>query len=168
VRWPPVILVAEDNDDEFVLLRCAFESAGLPHRLIGVVNGAEALAYLYADDVYSNRAAYPFPDLMLLDQRMPVMDGFQVLAALNGRIEFQSLPIIVLSSMNDPKATRMALRLGAKDCILKPLTISERIDMVRSLCSRWLAGRDRPPSQPTNFNSWGYRASDQDQKKPAE
>lgn len=72
-----VILVAEDNDDDFVLLRCAFESVRVPHKLIGVANGVEAINYLYADEPYTNRSAYPFPDLMLLDLSMPVMDDLK-------------------------------------------------------------------------------------------
>ena len=140
----PVILAAEDNDDDFVLLRCAFESAGFPHKLVGVINGVEAVDYLYADEPFTNRSIFPFPDLLLLDLQMPVMDGISVLAALKERIEFRSLPIIVLSSTDDSEVIREAYKLGAKDVLTKPLTMSERIDMVRELHSRWLAAETKP------------------------
>ena len=144
VNPAPVILAAEDNDDDFVLLRCAFESAGFPHKLVGVVNGVEAVDYLYADEPFTNRSAFPFPDLMLLDLQMPVMDGIAVLAAIKERREFCSLPIVVLSSTDDRKLIREAFQLGAKDVLTKPLTMSDRIDLVRQLRSRWLAAETKP------------------------
>ena len=149
--------MAEDNDDEFVLLRCAFESSGFSYRLIGVANGAEALDYLYAQAGYSNRVAYPFPDLTLLDLHMPVLNGFEVLEAVGKKFEFESLPLVVLTSDDDEFAKWRARKLGAKDYILKPLTMAERIDMVRGLHLRWLADRKKPASEGTAFNAWGVR-----------
>jgi CheY-like chemotaxis protein len=81
---------------------------------------------------------------MLLDLQMPVMDGIAVLAAVKERMEFRSLPIIVLSSTDDRGIIREAFQLGAKDVLTKPLTMSERIDMVRQLHSRWLAAETKP------------------------
>ena len=163
VNWPPVILVAEDNDDEFVLLRCAFKSAGLPHRLIGVAHGGEALEYLHAEEGYSNRARFPFPDLMLLDLYMPVMDGLEVLAAVSNRFEFLSLPIVVLSADDDPMTILTARRLGAKEYIVKPLTMSERVEMVRRLHARWLAGSKKPPEHGWS-NIWSVRSPREEPK----
>ena len=143
MNWPPVILVAEDSDAEFVLLRCAFESAGLPHRLVSVAHGREALDYLYGEEGYSNREKFPFPDLMLVDLHMPVMNGFEVLAAVGRRFEFQNLAIVVLSSDDDPVAIRSAVRLGANEYILKPQLTVERVKVVRHLYERWLSGREK-------------------------
>jgi CheY-like chemotaxis protein len=153
VNPAPVILAAEDNDDDFVLLRCAFESAGFPHKLVGVINGVEAVDYLYADEPFTNRSVFPFPDLMLLDLQMPIMDGIAVLAAVKERREFRSLPIIILSSTDDGNAIREAFQLGARDVLTKPLTMSERIDMVRQLHSRWLAA-DTKPVTGRLLNTW--------------
>jgi two-component system response regulator len=139
----PVILVAEDNDDDFVMLRCAFESTGWPHRLIGVPNGVDAINYLYADEPFTNRAAYPFPDLVLLDLHMYLMDGIEVLGAIKERVEFRQLPIVVLSSIEEPEIVDEVLKLGAKDYLIKPVTTEERIEMVRGLQSRWLAVQAR-------------------------
>jgi CheY-like chemotaxis protein len=144
---PPVILVADDNDDNFLLLRCAFESARLPHRLIGVANGFEATCYLCADEPYHNRSEFPFPDLLLLDLEMPIMDGFEVLAALKDQPEFQHLPVVVLSSMDEPEAMERALKLGARDYLVKPTTMHERIEMVHRLHAQWLAGKDKNTRQ---------------------
>lgn len=150
----PVILAAEDNDDDFVLLRCAFESAGLPDRLIGVPTGVDAINYLYADAPYTNRSAYPFPDLLLLDLHMPFMDGISVLAAIKDRIEFRYLPVIVLSAVEDSETILKSFKLGAKDFLIKPVTTPERIQMVRRLHRRWLGGAGEPFSNGVKFNSW--------------
>jgi CheY-like chemotaxis protein len=135
------------------LLRRAFESAGFPHKLVGVINGVEAVDYLYADEPVTNRSTFPFPDLVLLDLQMPVMDGIAVLAAVKERREFRSLPIIVLSSTDDGEIIREAYKLGAKDVLTKPLTMSERVDMVRQIHSRWLAG-DTKPAIGRLLNPW--------------
>jgi CheY-like chemotaxis protein len=151
---PQVILVAEDNDDDFVLLRCAFESAGLPHRLIGVQDGLDAINYLFADKPYTNRSAFPFPDLMLLDLQMPVVDGFEVLATIKGRTQFQCLPIVVLSSIDDQLMIQKVLNFGATDYLIKPVTTAERIEMARALYSRWLKGEKRPDVSLRSVNPW--------------
>jgi len=160
VTQPHIILVAEDNDDDFLLLRCAFESAGLPHRLIGVVNGVEAVNYLFAEEPFTNRSAYPSPDLVLLDLQMPVMDGIEVLAAVKGRREFRHLPIVVLSSIDDPEIIREVRKLGAKDFLMKPVTMEERIKMVRGLHSRWLKGKNKTIVGRRNINPWHVRPAD--------
>jgi len=149
-----VILAVEDNDDDFVLLRCALESAGFPHKLVGVANGVDAINYLYADDPFTNRSAYPFPDLVLMDLQMPFVDGIGVLAAVKDRIEFRSLPIVVLSSVEDPATIHKVLKLGAKDFLIKPVTMEDRVKMVRGLYSRWLKGNEKPALSRRNFNSW--------------
>jgi CheY-like chemotaxis protein len=153
---PHVILVAENNDDDFVLLRCAFESAGLPHRLIGVGDGLDTINYLYADKPYTNRSAYPFPDLLLLDLQMPDVDGLEVLATVKGRTQFQCLPIVVLSSVDDPLIIQQALKLGATDYLMKPVTTEERMVVALGLHSRWLTGEKRPGVS-WNFNPWAVQ-----------
>jgi CheY-like chemotaxis protein len=160
-----VILVAEDNDDDFVLLRCAFESAGFRHKLIGVADGVEAINFLYAEEPFTNRSTYPFPDLLLLDLQLPVMDGFELLAALKGRPQFRCLPIVVLSSVDDPLFIQEALNFGATDFLIKPITMQDRIEMVKRLHSRWLRGIETPAVGRRNFNQWTVPLSAQEPKK---
>ena len=163
---PHVILVAEDNDDDFVLLRCAFESAGLPHRLIGVGDGLDAINYLFADKPYTNRSAYPFPDLMLLDLQMPVVDGFEVLATIKGRTQFRCLPIVVVSSVDDPIIMQQALNVGATDFLIKPISSEERIEMARRLHARWLEHQEAPIVSSRNFNPWAVSRPTPDTPEP--
>ena len=133
-----------------------------------MANGAEALDYLHAKEGYSDRASYPFPDLMLLELHMPVMDGFEVLAAVRQKLEFESLPIVVLTSDDAEVAKTRARELGAKDYVLKPLTMAEGIAMVRSLHLRWLGDRKKPSSDGTVFNAWGVRLPEKNPKRKTE
>jgi CheY-like chemotaxis protein len=103
--------------------------------------------YLYADEPYTNRSAYPFPDLLLLDLQMPVMDGFEVLAGVKGRPELKSVTIAVLSSVDDSELIYKALKLGAKDFLIKPVSMKDRIEMVREIHSRWLKNICNPASR---------------------
>jgi CheY-like chemotaxis protein len=107
----------------------------------------------------------PFPDLVLLDIHMYLMDGIEVLAALKERIEFQHLPIVVLSSIEEPKTIQEALKLGANDYLIKPITMEERIEMVRRLDLRWLKAQRQGPSTVVghrNFNPWSIQSLGQD------
>src|SRR5262249_8416618 len=110
-----------------------------------------------ADEPYINRSAFPFPDLLLLDLQMPVMDGFEVLAALKGQRQFRCLPIVVVSSVDDPLIIHEALSLGATDFWIKPIAMEERIEMVRQLQSRWLKVENEPLPGPAIVNPWSFR-----------
>ena len=141
MSWPPVILVAEDNDDEFVLLRCAFESSGFSYRLIGVANGAEALDYLYAEEGYSNRAAYPFPDLMLLDLHMPVLNGFEVLDWIKAQTFPVPMHVVVLSGSEHTEDKERAARLGAEDYLMKPIKPGDLHRLLHNICTHEIGAR---------------------------
>ena len=125
-----------------------------------VANGIEAINYLYADELYSDRFAFPFPDLMLLDLEMPVMDGFAVLRQVNERVEFRNLPIVVLSALDSPDARAKAFELGAKDCRVKPLSMPDFVALVRDLHARWLADCPRPAFR-QRWNRWSLPQFDQ-------
>jgi CheY-like chemotaxis protein len=100
------ILYAEDSADDALLLSHAFRKAGLPHVLIRVGDGEEAITYL---------CEKPRPDLVLLDLKMPKLDGFDVLAYIQTKPELKGLPVIVLSASELPADIAKAQRMGAKD-----------------------------------------------------
>ena len=82
--WQFPILLAEDRDDDVLLIRKAFASAYIPNPLYVVKDGEEAIAYLAGERGYANRDEYPLPSLLLLDLKMPRIDGFEVLKQLSG------------------------------------------------------------------------------------
>src|SRR3974377_337714 len=93
----PILLAEDDKNDAFLMQR-AFDDAGFRNPLFLVQNGQEVVDYLDGAGRFSARTQYPIPGLLLLDLKMPLMDGFDVLAWLRERPEFESLPVVVLTS----------------------------------------------------------------------
>src|SRR4051812_22677364 len=89
-----VILLVEDREDDIVIIRKSFGKAGLLNPLQVVRNGEEAVAYLMGDKPYANRGEYPLPDLILLDLKMPRMDGFEVLTWIRTQPGIRGLPVV--------------------------------------------------------------------------
>lgn len=118
------VLVADDSDDEVTLLRRAFRQADRLRIAHHSPNGQDAIAYLRGEAKYADRHQFPYPDLLLLDLKMPACDGFDVLQWLANR----SLPrfhIVVLSNSNALRDMRRALALGADYYQIKPRTLDE-------------------------------------------
>lgn len=122
-----------------MILRMAYERAGVTNPLVVVRDGQEAVDYLSGAGDYSDRQRFPLPGLLLLDLKMPRMSGFDVLGWLAGRPEFKDLPAIVLSSSPDQSDIRRAKEAGALEYIVKPHSLRELVAILQTLHSRWLA-----------------------------
>ena len=136
------VLLAEDDRDEVYLARWAFQTAGLPHEIIDVPDGAVTIEYLQGAPPFIDRVRYPFPRLLLLDLKMPKVNGFEVLAWLETRPEFSSLPAVVLSSSVFQGDSQKALDLGAREFLTKPYDMEELVTLAEGLHERWLAGEE--------------------------
>lgn len=134
----PPILAAEDEEADRLILELAFESAKLPHRLIIVRDGKEAVDYLAGLPPYTDRAVHPLPALLLSDLKMPHMDGFDVLTWLAGHPEFKELPVVIITSSSIEGDMEKVRQLGARDFFVKPHTLPEYVNIVRQLHARWL------------------------------
>jgi len=130
------VLVADDDENDVFLLRRAFQKAGLSHTLIHVRDGQEAINYLSGKT--SQNGDHAKLKLLLLDLKMPLVDGFDVLLWLRTRPEPICLPVVVFSSssMHDDK-TR-AKDLGATDYLSKPTDPEELMILAKGLHDRWL------------------------------
>jgi CheY-like chemotaxis protein len=133
------ILVAEDEETDVFILRTAFERAGLTSHLEVVRDGFEAVAYLKGDGKYSDRVKFPVPRLLVLDLKMPIMNGFDVLAWLSERPEFKDLPRVILSASSHESDIRRARQMGALDYHIKPSSLSRLIEMLQEMHARWIA-----------------------------
>jgi CheY-like chemotaxis protein len=140
------VLLAEDDPNEAYLMQRAFGDAGVANPLIHVRDGLQAIEYLKGVGPYADRAAHPLPCLMLLDLKMPGMDGFEVLEWLRWHLALHDrLPVLVLTDSYNNADMERTTALGARQYLLKPYSHDVRIQMVRELNECWLT-----PAQPGN------------------
>jgi len=138
------ILVAEDDDTDFFFLKTAFEMQNSPHRLFRARNGHEVMDYLEGKGIYTDRNQWPFPDLLILDLKMPERDGFEVLAALKKSPRLAGLPTVVLTGSNIAGDEKLARGLGASDYHMKPCGVEKLRALVNQICERWLKRQHAP------------------------
>jgi CheY-like chemotaxis protein len=132
------ILLAKDNETDALLVRRAMNIAGIKAKLQIVRDGQEAVDYLAGTNSYSDRQLHPFPKLMLLDLDMPRLNGFEVLKIVRGDLHFTRLPVIVLTSSENPSDIRRAYDLGATSYFRKPNNIEGLDEMIHVLHAYWL------------------------------
>ena len=131
------ILVAEDSEMDAFVLRKAFSMAGLPHKLVFVNDGGQAIDYLKGMPPYSDRERFPAPDLLLLDLKMPKVDGFQVLRWMQF-LGLDNIPVVVLSGSNLDSDKDEAMRLGANEYHVKTGHVPDVIKFLKDTSARWL------------------------------
>ncbi|MDB6121190.1 MAG: response regulator receiver protein [Pedosphaera sp.] len=142
---PFTILVVEDNAEEVILLQRAFKKTGMEISVQFVVNGEEAIDYLGGTDGYSDRHAYPEPDLVMMDLKMPRKGGFEVLEWFRNLQEGALIPVIVLTSSEREADIQRAYSLGANSYFTKPTSFEEFRDMIKVVYGYWaLAKRPKP------------------------
>jgi len=132
------VLVADDDRNDFLLVQLAFQKAGLSVSLSHVLDGQQAVNYLTGSGQFKERAGKPLPDLLLLDLKMPLMDGFDVLTLIKKHATLNTLPVVVLSASQIEEDIKRALQLGAADFLTKPADFTELVVMIRGLYGRWL------------------------------
>jgi Response regulators consisting of a CheY-like receiver domain and a winged-helix DNA-binding domain len=115
-----MFLVVEDDDDEFFLVDRALKQGNDCPALLRAADGAEAIEYLAGDGKYSDRQNFPLPNLLLLDIKMPRKNGFEVLQWVRTHPGLQRIPVIMLSSSQEPEDIERAYALGANSFITKP------------------------------------------------
>ena len=133
----PPVLIAEDNEDDLLLLRRAFEKAMVPHPLYVVRDGSEAIDYLSAQGNYTDRDLYPFPALLLLDLKMPRQTGLDVLNWIRKRSVLSSLPVVVLSNSPERIDSDRCYELGARSYLVKPTDFAGLVELVKEAVARF-------------------------------
>jgi CheY-like chemotaxis protein len=141
---PKSVLIAEDDPTDVFLLKRAFALAQIPATLHFVRDGQEAIDYLEGGPTYNDRAAYPLPDLMLLDLKMPKLNGFDVLKWLRRQPGLKRLLVTVLTSSDQPDDINRAYDLGANSYLLKPHNSTELSDLVGQVKRYWLDLNQKP------------------------
>jgi CheY-like chemotaxis protein len=141
------VLVAEDDGNDRMLMKRAFSMANVPATFLFVVDGEETVDYLRGADQFSDRTRFPFPDLLLLDIKMPKRDGFEVLEWARGQGGCKTLPVIIFSSSPTNEDVHRALSLGANSYLEKTVSSGGFVDMARSLNSYWVRHNRFPTCQ---------------------
>jgi CheY-like chemotaxis protein len=130
----PVLIVDDSQDDEFLCRHIIQKVVTNP--IMAVRDGRQAIDYLGGNGIYKNREAYPLPGILLLDLKMPKVDGFAVLEWLKTQPNLQLL-VIVLSLYGQTKDINRAYTLGAHSFLLKPLKQDDVVNLTRHFTSHW-------------------------------
>ena len=129
------LLLVEDNEDDVFLTKTAFEASGLRVNLHHVDNGEKCLQFLRREAPYD---AVPFPDLILLDMHMPVMDGYEVLTEIVKDEKLQHVPVVVLTTSNEAADVRKMYALRCSSYITKPVNFDNFVKAIGQLSGYWL------------------------------
>jgi len=135
---PKKVLVAEDEPMDVYLLKRAFATPRASIAFQFVSDGQEAIDYLSGADQYADRNVYPLPDLMLLDIKMPRLDGFEVLDWLRKQPGLKRLPVAIFSNSDMERDIHRAYELGANSFLLKPREPEGMSELARRLEEYWL------------------------------
>jgi CheY-like chemotaxis protein len=134
----PVILLAEDREDDVLLIRRAFAQAKIVNPVQVVSDGEEAISYLAGTEKYDNRVEFPLPALVLLDLKMPLVDGFEVLKWVRKQPELAALRIVVLTSSDNIRDINTAYELGANSFLVKPMDFENVVELGKLIQDYWL------------------------------
>jgi len=139
------ILVVEDNPDDAALTKRAFRNSRLANRLIHVHDGAEALDFIFATGQYAGRDETDNPSLILLDLKLPKVDGLEVLRRIRTDQRTASLPVVILTVSDDEQDLVKGYELGVNSFIRKPIDSRQFHEAVEQLGLYWLVLNESPP-----------------------
>ena len=130
------ILMAEDSLNDIMLTRAALEEITLANVLDVVRDGAEALDYLFCQGAYANRDT-GMPIVMLLDLKMPKVDGMEVLRQIRARPDFKTLPVVILTSSREESDLVAGYSTGTNAYVVKPVDFGDFVAAIRQLGLFW-------------------------------
>jgi two-component system, response regulator len=138
-----VILLVEDNPKDEALTLRALKNANIANRVVVAHDGVEAIDYLFAPGV--DGARNPLPELILLDLKLPRMDGHEVLVQIRNNERTSLLPIVILTTSVEDRDRLEGYRLGANSYVRKPVDFAEFARAIVQLGLYWLVLNERPP-----------------------
>lgn len=142
-----VILMADDDVEDCLLVRDALEEACQPHQLRFVRDGEELSDYLHHRGEYANGRDAPRPDLILLDLKMPKKDGREVLQEIKSDPYFKRIPVVALTTSTAVDDVDFSYEVGVNSYITKPATFRELIDLMGTLSKYWFELAELPPTE---------------------
>lgn len=140
-----VILLIEDNPDDEALTVRALKKGNVVNEIIVARDGKEAVDYLFGDGDYSNRDMSIMPQLIILDLKLPKIDGLEVLRQIRSNEKTKLLPVVILTSSNEEKDLVDSYSLGANSYVQKPVDFDQFIKAARRIKLYWLVLNEPPP-----------------------
>ncbi len=142
---PKTILLVEDNPSDVGLTKRAMEKSRVVNELVVAEDGQEALDFLFAEGAHSGRDASRMPALILLDLKLPKIDGLEVLRRIRADERTRRIPVVVLTSSREEQDVAASYDLGVNSYIRKPVDFSQFTEAVRQLELYWLVLNELPP-----------------------
>lgn len=141
------VLLAEDSDEDAELTMAALKEHRLANEVVRVRDGAEALDYLYRRNGFAGRS-HDNPVLVLLDLKMPRVDGLEVLRQVKGDPQFRNIPVVVLTSSREETDLVKSYELGVNGYVVKPVVFPDFVEAVHQIGAYWIVANEPPPVRP--------------------
>ncbi len=133
-----MILYAEDDDDDFLLVKDAFQESKLQTDLRRVKDGEELMNYLLRENSFKDEEKYPWPKIILLDLNMPKKDGREALKEIKSNPQLRRVPVVVLTTSRAEEDVHRTYDLGVNSFIRKPIHFDKFVDIIKTLDKYWL------------------------------
>jgi two-component system response regulator len=141
-----VLLLVEDNPSDEKLTVRAFKKSGVSNEIVVVRDGAEALDYLFATGKFDGRDTAALPAVMLLDLKLPRIDGLEVLRRVRADERTKCLPIVILTASKEHEDIARGYSLGANAYVRKPVDFAEFVEAAKTVGLFWLLLNEPPPN----------------------
>lgn len=142
-----MILLVEDNPDDEALTMRALKKNNIKNDVMVARDGAEALDYLFGTGSYAGRDTSKLPQVVLLDLKLPKVDGLEVLRTLRGDPRTRLLPVVILTSSVEEQDRVSGYELGANSYVRKPVDFTQFLEAARQLGLYWLVLNESPPAK---------------------
>lgn len=140
-----MILLVEDNPDDEALTLRALKKNNIGNELVIARDGAEALDFLFATGKFADRNMHDLPQVILLDLKLPKIDGLEVLRRIRANEVTRLLPVVILTSSREERDRLNGYSLGANSYVQKPVDFDQFVGAVRQLGLYWLVLNEAPP-----------------------
>lgn len=142
------VLLVEDDPAHAEIVKRNFEKSRIANRLIHLPDGQAALDYLYRRDAFTDPVSSPRPGIVLLDLRLPKVNGLQVLQAIKGDPAFENIPVVILTTSSAESDIVKAYEFHANSYLVKPVDFNKFTELMDTLGYYWLAWNRHPNIQP--------------------
>lgn len=132
------ILVVDDQLDNIILAERALKKSNITHKFVAAYSGTEALNYLFNESQKTQDGQTNLPAIVLLDLRMPGIDGFETLRRIRANESTKLLPVVILTSSTDEQDIITCYELGANSYVKKPINFNHFVEVINNVCNYWL------------------------------